>query len=105
MLYLFIVRYEMESLIEHQNALIENLVYEFSRGLEDEIDWNMKLSAIRGSRGVGKTTILLNFIKKNIKDRTKILYASLDDIYFAENKLIYLAKQFYKKRRKAFIVG
>jgi predicted AAA+ superfamily ATPase len=94
----------METLIEHQNALLENLVYEFSRGLEEEIDWNMKLSAIKGSRGVGKTTILLNFIRRNIKDRKKILYASLDDIYFTENKLIYLARQFHKKGGKHLLL-
>lgn len=94
----------MESLIEFQNTLLDNLVYDFSRGLETEMDWNMRLSAIKGSRGVGKTTVLLNYIKRNSKDAKKILYASLDDVYFTENKLLDLAKQFNRSGGKHLLL-
>lgn len=94
----------MESLIEYQNTLLDNLTYDFSRGLETELDWNMRLSAIKGSRGVGKTTVLLNYIKRHQKDAKKILYATLDDVYFTENKLITLAKQFSRMGGKHLLL-
>lgn len=94
----------MESLVEYQNTLLNTLIYDFSRGLETEMNWNMRLSAIKGSRGVGKTTVLLNYIKRHPKDAKKILYASLDDIYFTENKLVTLAKHFIRSGGKHLLL-
>lgn len=94
----------METLIEFQNTMLNNLVYDFSRGLETEMNWNMRLSAIKGARGVGKTTVLLNYIKRHPKDAKKILYASLDDIYFTENKLVTLAKHFARSGGKHLLL-
>ena len=61
------------------------------------IDWTNRLIGIKGSRGVGKTTLILQYIAKNYKPDNKVLYVSLDDLYFAENKLYNLADTFYKK--------
>lgn len=61
------------------------------------IDWDNRLIGIKGNRGVGKTTLLLQYIKKNFKADNKVLYVSLDNFYFAENKLYNLANDFYKK--------
>ena len=46
-------------------------------------------------RGVGKTTMILQYIKENL-DSKKALYVSADDMYFGENKLVDLADDFYK---------
>jgi len=50
---------------------------------------------IIGARGVGKTTMILQYIRENL-DYKKALYVSADDMYFGENKLIDLAHEFYK---------
>lgn len=67
------------------------------RGYADTIDWSNRLIGIKGSRGVGKTTLLLQYIKKNFKPDNKVLYVSLDHFWFAENKLYNLADSFYKR--------
>jgi predicted AAA+ superfamily ATPase len=61
------------------------------------IDWTNRFIGIKGSRGVGKTTLVLQFIKQNFKADNKVLYVSLDNIYFSENRLYDLADDFNKK--------
>ncbi len=61
------------------------------------IDWSNRFIGIKGSRGVGKTTLILQYLKMNYKTNNKVLYVSLDDLYFANNKLYDLADSFYKK--------
>ena len=68
------------------------------------IDWNDRLIGIKGSRGVGKTTLLLQYIKQNNKADNRVLYVSLDDFYFAENRLYTLADLFYKKGGKLLAI-
>ena len=70
---------------------------DFTRFLTDEIDWDARMIGISGARGAGKTTLLLQYMKTRLPANTEALYASLDDIFFAENPLIYLAEAFYKK--------
>ena len=67
------------------------------RDFEKKVDWNNRVIGLKGSRGVGKTTLLLQHIKKNYKPSNKILYTSLDHFWFAENRLYHLADIFYKK--------
>ncbi len=50
---------------------------------------------IIGPRGVGKTTMILQYIKENL-DTKKALYVSADDMYFSEHRLVELADDFYK---------
>jgi len=61
------------------------------------IDWSNRFIGIKGSRGVGKTTLILQYIKQHYKADNRVLYISLDDLYFAENTLYHLADEFYKK--------
>jgi len=68
------------------------------------IDWNDRLIGIKGSRGVGKTTLLLQYLKQNYKADNSTLYVSLDDFYFAENRLYTLADLFYKKGGKLLAI-
>lgn len=67
------------------------------RDFINEIDDSNRFVGIKGSRGVGKTTLLLQYIKKNYKLNNKVLYVSLDDLYFTERKLYDLADIFHKK--------
>lgn len=61
------------------------------------IDWSNRFIGIKGSRGVGKTTLILQHIKNNYKPNASVLYVTLDNLYFTENKLYDLADNFYKK--------
>jgi predicted AAA+ superfamily ATPase len=53
------------------------------------------MTGIVGARGVGKTTMILQYIKENLNNK-KALYVTADDIFFGENKLVDLADDFYK---------
>lgn len=66
-----------------------------------EINWNSRLIAIRGARGVGKTTLLLQYIKKKYgTDIQTAIYASLDHLYFTRHSLLEFAEEFYKQGGK-----
>jgi predicted AAA+ superfamily ATPase len=67
------------------------------RNFINTIDWNDRVIGIKGSRGVGKTTLILQYIKNNYKPNNKVLYVSLDDMYFANNSFYQLADTFHKK--------
>lgn len=65
------------------------------RGLMDDIDWTQRLIGIKGSRGIGKTTFLLNYAKK-IGSRQKCLYVDMNNLYFATRSIVSLADDFRK---------
>ncbi len=67
----------------------------FIRYLHKEINWNARIFSIVGPRGTGKTTLLLQHIKKHL-DLQTTLFVNADDFYFANNKLFYLAEEFAK---------
>jgi predicted AAA+ superfamily ATPase len=67
------------------------------RDFMHSVDWTDRFIGIKGSRGVGKTTLVMQYIKQNFKPDNKVLYVSLDNIFFSENKLYNLADDFYKK--------
>jgi predicted AAA+ superfamily ATPase len=72
-----------------QTSTVRNFIH--------SVDWTNRLIGIKGSRGVGKTTLLLQYIKQNFNPDNKVLFASLDDWYFSDNRLYNLADVFYKK--------
>ncbi len=86
----------MEELFLSYYDLINRVDTRFVRYLHDEIDWNSRLIAILGTRGVGKTTLLLQHIKLTNATQTT-LYVTADDLYFARNTLVDLARQFYQQ--------
>ncbi len=84
----------MKKLRKRHIGLIDDTNLSFQRYLINKLPWNERLIGIKGSRGVGKTTMLLQFIKQEYGLSSKALYISLDDLYFAENKLIDLVESF-----------
>ncbi len=62
----------------------------------NQINWNNRLIAIVGARGVGKTTLLLQHIKENHKNLNEVLYVSLDNLYFGKNSLSEFTNEFVK---------
>ncbi len=83
----------MESLRIDFRRRLQNTDLAFKRYLYDKIDWSDRMIAIIGSRGVGKTTLMLQYIKENLGSSNEVIYVSLDDIYFAEISL----KKFVEK--------
>jgi len=67
----------------------------FRRYLYDRIDWSNWVIGIKGERGVGKTTLILQHIKECFPDKTKALYVSLDNFWFVANSLMDLVEHFY----------
>ena len=72
----------------------------FVRSLMDEIEWKARLIGVRGARGVGKTTLLLQHIKLHFPMDETVLYASVDNIWFSEHRLYDLAADFTKRGGK-----
>jgi predicted AAA+ superfamily ATPase len=86
----------MEALIELSNKHIRNCSMDFIRFMLHEIDWNDRLIAIMGSRGAGKTTLMLQHLKETYGTGSTAIYISLDNVYFAKNSLIDVADYFVK---------
>jgi predicted AAA+ superfamily ATPase len=63
----------------------------------DDIRWEARLIGIRGARGVGKTTLLLQYMKRFLPKDSSSLYVSLDNIWFSEHRLIELVDRFVKQ--------
>lgn len=84
---------DMENLFATSRELINRVSIAFVRDKHEEIDWNSRLVAILGSRGTGKTTMILQHIR--LYDNTpQTLYVMADDFYFTTHRLVDLARQF-----------
>ena len=90
----------MDTLIEKSHQKVQEVDIRFIRSLMDKIDWNDRLIGIRGARGVGKTTLLLQRIKKFLGNTTETLYVSLDNLWFSEHGLLHLVDYFVKRGGK-----
>lgn len=92
----------MEELYEKYLQKINFISTVFVRGIMNEINWNARLIGIKGARGIGKTTLLLQFIKLKLNSElpSSILYVSLDNIWFTNNTLVGLADTFVKNGGK-----
>ena len=77
----------INKLYEIQERLIERTALTFHRYLYHQINWNNRLISVKGARGTGKTTMLLQRIKEHFRDSNKALYASLDNLWFANHSL------------------
>ena len=86
----------MDSLIEISERLINASEIHFIRSLYHKIHWNNRLIEIRGARGVGKTTLMLQKAKQFREQSHEVLYVSLDNSFFYKNELTQLADTFFK---------
>lgn len=85
----------METLFKKHDQYMANTPTEIIRDIMDEIHWDSRLIAIIGARGVGKSTLIRQFIKKNypVYDRS-VLYCSLDSVYFSTHTILDLVENF-----------
>ena len=87
---------------QFQNALLKTLKTTHTRYFYDDLLNDEKLLAIVGARGVGKTTTLLQYLKKHKLPSSKKLYVSVD--WFDSETLFEIAEEFYKNEGKLLII-
>lgn len=85
----------MKRLFEYSNKLISETETGFLRYIYNEINWNNRMIGLIGPRGVGKTTLVLQYIKQNLNP-SDTLYITAEDFYFVDNKIIDLVDTFVK---------
>ncbi len=86
----------MEKLIELSKQKVQNTEMNFTRYALEKIDWSQRLTGITGARGVGKTTLMLQFLKSHFANSDHAIYVSLDELFFSSNKLVNFADRFVK---------
>lgn len=86
----------MEQLFKKHRMFISQVDMSIVREIVDKINWQKQLVAIKGSRGVGKTTLMRQYIKKTYGVQPgKALYCVMDSIYFTTHSLLDMAEKFY----------
>ena len=84
-------------LVEHTNAPVR-------RDLMDEIDWNDRLIGIKGTRGVGKTTFILQYAKEKFGTDHSCLFINMNNFYFSKYTLVEFAAEFVKRGGKVLLI-
>ncbi len=86
------------NLVEHTHASVR-------RTLMDEIDWNDRMIGIKGTRGVGKTTFLLQYAKEHfdVQDR-QCLYVNMNNFYFQGRGISDFAGEFYRNGGRVLLI-
>lgn len=86
----------MDQLLAQSEVLVHATNTQFKRFLYYEINWTDRLIGIKGARGTGKTTMLLQKLKELSLPPHKAAYFSLDDMYFTTNTLVDTVRNFHK---------
>ncbi|MGN0282114.1 MAG: ATP-binding protein [Prevotella sp.] len=87
----------METLFRKHAMYISQVKMDIVREMINDINWSSQLVAIKGSRGVGKTTMMRQFIRRTYGIAAgKALYCVVDSIYFTTHSLLELAERFFQ---------
>ena len=69
----------------------------FKRSLYYSINWNVRMLGIKGEKGVGKTTLILQHIKETFDNPDDALYVSMDNLWFKTHSIMDLVEHLYSK--------
>lgn len=94
----------MESFYRTHNYLIEHTNASVRRDLMDEINWNDRLIGIKGTRGVGKTTFLLQYAKEKFGNDRSCLFINMNNFYFSGHSIVDFANEFQKRGGKVLLI-
>lgn len=94
----------MEAFYRTHRYLIEHMDAPIRRGLMDEINWEDRLIGIKGTRGVGKTTFLLQYAKEKFGIDRSCLYLNMNNLYFSKYRLADFAGEFVKNGGKVLLI-
>lgn len=87
----------MDSLFKRHDAYLSTVPMEYIRDYMQRVNWKSRLIVIRGPKGVGKSTLMQQYIKQNFAAGNRhVLYCSADTNYFAAHSLLDLADNFVK---------
>lgn len=94
----------MIELLENSDRLVQKVQVKFKRYLFEQINPNNQLTGIKGARGTGKTTLLLQWLNKLGLPASKAAYLPLDDLYFLSNTLVDTGQEFYQQGGKLLVL-
>lgn len=95
----------IEKFIEIQLSLVKEVKkFSYRRYLYEKINWSNRLVGIVGARGVGKTTLLLQYYFNNFETPENCLYISADNINVANKGLWNVAEEFFRFGGKTFLI-
>lgn len=92
-----------QSLIDFMNQELRHTPTEFHRYMWDKIIWDERLVGLIGPRGVGKSTMVKQYML-SMPNRNEWLYLSADHSYFAANSLTDLAEDFVREGGKYLVI-
>lgn len=92
-----------ESLYAYMRLQLELTCSDFHRCLYNDVNWNARMVAITGARGVGKSTMVLQYVKTQISD-SKVLYISADHTFFTTHTLVEVADDFSKEAGSLLVI-
>lgn len=95
----------MEAFFRTHSYLVEHVNAPVRRQLMDEINWDDRMIGIKGTRGVGKTTFLLQYAKEyfGTYDR-KCLYVNMNNFFFQGHGIADFAREFYENGGKVLLI-
>lgn len=94
----------MEAFYRTHNYLVEHTNAPVRRDLMDEINWNDRLIGIKGTRGVGKTTFLLQYAKEMFGADSSCLFINMNNFYFSSHSIVDFAYEFQKNGGKVLLI-
>ena len=95
----------MEAFFRTHTYLVEHVHAPVRRTLMDEIDWNARMIGIKGTRGVGKTTFLLQYAKENFEtEDRRCLYVNMNNFYFQGRGIADFAGDFVKHGGQVLLI-
>ncbi len=95
----------MEAFFHTHAYLVEHTSAPVRRVLMDEIDWNHGMIGIKGTRGVGKTTFLLQYAKENFSpDDRRCLYVNMNNFYFQGRSIADFAGEFWRRGGRVLLI-
>lgn len=94
----------MESFYRTHTYLISHIDAPIRRDLMDEINWDDRLIGIKGTRGVGKTSFLLQYAKEKFGNDRSCLYINMNNFYFSSHGLQEFVEAFLKQGGKVLLI-
>ena len=94
----------MERLLEFQENLLRQVRNDFRRYLHNQINWKNRMIGIKGPRGAGKTTLMLQHLKYDLGAPPEALYITADHSWFYNHTLFDAANDWHKLGGKILFI-
>lgn len=95
---------DIRPIVAFYHSKLAKATLDFKRYLYHKIDWDARVIGIKGERGVGKTTMLLQRIKKKYSNPDDTFYISLDHFWFRTHELQDLVEFMYRRGITEFYI-